>query len=111
MKYYWIPFVTFLLFAFYGNDRVFGQTLQVPAVPIYVQPAYAIPYYAPPVIYQPQVQWVPYQYQGSQVYRRYYRTPVRNLLFGKYRAYDYLSLIHISEPTRLLRRSRMPSSA
>ena len=36
----------------------------------------------PPVIYQPQIQYRPYQYQGSVYQPREYRTPFRNWLFG-----------------------------
>ena len=36
----------------------------------------------PPVIYRPQVQWQPVQYQGSTYSPRAYRTPVRNWFFG-----------------------------
>lgn len=43
-------------------------------------------YYVPaPQIYVPQVQLVPYQYQGTQVYERQYATPIRDLFFGRYR--------------------------
>ena len=84
-------FITFLLFAFYGSSwrTCQGQTLQVPAAPVYVQPAYAVPYYVPPVIYQPQIQWVPYQLDRTEVMQRDYRTPIRDLFFGRYRVQHY----------------------
>lgn len=40
---------------------------------------------APQQIYVPQVTYQPYQLQSTQVQERVYRTPLRNLLFGKYR--------------------------
>lgn len=43
-----------------------------------------MPYAPPPVIYQPQmqIQWQPLQYQGSTYQPKFYRTPIRNWLFG-----------------------------
>ena len=38
---------------------------------------------APQIIMRPQIQWQPYQYQGSAYYQKQYRTPLRNLLFGR----------------------------
>ena len=40
----------------------------------------------PPVVYQPQTVYQPYQYNGSYVVPRNYHTPVRKVLFG-WRAY------------------------
>ena len=84
-----IPFIFFLLFGFYGSANCFGQVpvVQQPAPYLYVPQVY----YAPSVVYVPQVQAVPYQYQRTEVYRQDYRTPLRNLLFGRYRAYDFYS--------------------
>ena len=39
----------------------------------------------PPIMWQPRVQMQPMQYQGSQMYLRQYRTPIRNWWFGRYR--------------------------
>ena len=85
-----IPLIVFLLFGFYGSANCFGQVAVAvqPVVPyVYVPQVY----YAPRVVYVPQVQAVPYQYQRTEVYRQDYRTPLRDLLFGRYRAYDFYS--------------------
>jgi hypothetical protein len=61
---------------------------QVQVAPVYQVPAHQV--YAPaPMIYVPQVYYQPYQYNRTEVYRREYRTPLRDLLFGKYRQIDY----------------------
>ena len=53
-----------------------------PAVPFSVlTPARIVP----PVIYRPVVQWQPWVYRGSEIEKREFRTPLRSLLFGKYR--------------------------
>ena len=36
-----------------------------------------------PVLYMPRVTWQPYQLQSSVYHPREYRTPLRNLLFGR----------------------------
>ena len=84
-------FITFLLFAFYGNARCFGQSLAIPAVPVYQVPAYsvAVPVAVPAVVYRPQVQYVPYQLDRTVVTQKAYRTPLRNLFFGRYRVQHY----------------------
>ena len=96
-------FVTFLLFAFYGTDRVFGQDLQKPS-PVPYQagcigcvPVVPVMPMAPAVIYQPQVVYQPYQYMGSALYERRYATPFRNALFGRYRGYHYYSPMQVQQ--------------
>ena len=97
MKYL-LPFVIFLLFGFYGDSWSCHAQTFMPPSPVAAAPIYqsAVPVYqAPcigcvvPQIYLPQVQYVPYQYQGSQVVERQFATPIRNALFGRYRAYHY----------------------
>jgi hypothetical protein len=97
MKSVIVGFITFLMFAFYGSSwRCHGQGLVIPQAQVYpvapVSPAQLRVYYAhpaPPVVYVPQIQVVPYQYDRTEVYRRFYRTPLRDALFGRYRAFDY----------------------
>jgi hypothetical protein len=51
-------------------------------------PPPAFYYPAPPQrIYQPQIEYKPLDYQGSKIYRREYATPLRDMLFGRYRIY------------------------
>lgn len=52
------------------------ETIATP-VPSYY---YRLP---PRIIYRPQVQIIPYQYEGSTYQPRVYRTPLRNFLFGR----------------------------
>ena len=89
-----VLFITFLLFAFYGDSwRCHAQGLVIPQVqvaPVYQVPAYQV-YQPAPMIYVPQVQMIPYQYDRTEVYRREYRTPLRDALFGRYRAYNFYS--------------------
>ena len=82
-----IAFVTFLLMAFYGTPRCMAQPpITFPAVTpgqIVVAPAYRV--VAPQTILVPQVQMIPYQLQRVEVQPRFYSTPVRNWLWGRYR--------------------------
>lgn len=86
-------FVTFLLFAFYGTPKVYGQELvyPLPSQQMIYQPSYQslYPPTMPQRLYVPQVQMIPYDYQRTEVTRRLYRTPFRDLLFGRYKIYDY----------------------
>ena len=84
-----ILFVTFLLFAFYGTDRVWGQ--EPIRMPVAVAPVICpncVPV-VPQALYQPQIQLVPYQYQRTEVMPRDYRTPLRDLFLGRYRINHY----------------------
>lgn len=94
-----VLFITFLLLAFYGNARCWGVDPSVYQVPHYYAPqVYAAPLYAPaPTIYVPQVQMVPYRLDRTEVVPQHYRTPLRDLLFGRYRINNYYVP---QEPTR-----------
>ena len=79
-------------YLFAAADTAFGQNnticrngvcWAVPVVP--VAPVAVVPV-QPPTVYVPQVTYKPYQYQGTAVYRKNYHTPLRTLLFGRYRA-------------------------
>ena len=79
-------FVTFLLFAFYGSARVYGQEFAGTGTPVVVYQAPLVVQYLqvyPPVVYRPQVQMVPYQLQ--RVEATPWRTPLRSMLFGPMR--------------------------
>ena len=73
-------FIVFLLFGFYGTPRVYGQQL-IPVSPVPYQTAWQVPQ----TILVPQTTMVPYQLEQSQVIRREYATPLRDLLLGRYR--------------------------
>lgn len=99
-------FITFLLFAFYGNNwRCHAQELQYPGGQVQIaaypvgcigcQPVQVMPMMpaAPQIIYQPRTVYHPYQYQGSAIVERRYATPFRNALFGRWRGYHYYAPI------------------
>lgn len=82
-----LAFVTFLLLAFYGSTKCYGIDPEIYRVPRYYTPQVFAPqvYAPPPTIYVPQVQMVPYQLERTDVIRHEWRTPLRDLLFGRYR--------------------------
>lgn len=85
-------FITFLVFGFSRTGILRGQepqplqpvTPQTTLVPV-VYPGVPVAY-PPPILYRPRIVYQPYQLQGAQVYRRFYATPIRNALFGRYRS-------------------------
>lgn len=81
-----LAFVTFLMLAFYGSTDCFGQPPTYTVPRWYTPQVYAPSVYAPPpTIYVPQVQMVPYQLERTEVIPREYATPLRDLLFGRWR--------------------------
>lgn len=84
-------FIVFLLFAFYGTPRVMGVDPGVYQVPLYQAPqVYQRQFYAPPqTIFLPRIEMVPYNLQRSEVSPIQYPTPIRDLLFGRYRIKHY----------------------
>jgi len=84
-----LMFLIFILFGVYGSNWRIAQGQVVAPMPVVVYPAYPVYVPAQQVIYRPYVQMVPYQYQGSSVHQIQYPTPLRDLLFGKYRIDHY----------------------
>jgi hypothetical protein len=74
-----------LAFVITSYSDTVAQTPSSVVIPVYVAPQPIVRYTIgspPPVIFRPQVQWQPYQFQGSTFIPRTYPTPLRNLLFG-----------------------------
>ena len=70
-----IGFVVDFCFA----QQCYGPNCQM--VPQFQQP--------PSQIYVPRTVYQPYQYRGTQVQPKTYRTPLRNLFFGRQRLYHW----------------------
>ena len=48
-------------------------------------------YAVSPMVYRPVIYYQPMQYAGTSIQRKEYKTPIRDLFFGRYRVQHYYS--------------------
>jgi len=84
-------FIVFLLFGFYGSAKVFGQDINATFYRVPARATIPIAAAPPQVLLVPQVQMVPFVYDRTEVIQRQYRTPLRDVLFGRYRINQFYS--------------------